>query len=166
MPTATRPRIAAAALLAVIFSQSEADASDDFAGFWPNTDGWSTRSGATEFPTTEIQGLHLPLTAAADARWVDLAEADRLARTNAVKKAFDEDDHEVAQADDGAWYWADRQDMEWVEQGDYPTEEAAWRSLCELRSHVLEDAGISAAGLFGIPAAEVIVEADSEMAPR
>jgi hypothetical protein len=51
----------------VVFSASEARASDDTAGFWSNQDGWTTLDGATKFD--EAGGL-LPLSAGNDAVWM------------------------------------------------------------------------------------------------
>jgi len=57
----------------VIFSQREASASEDHAGFWSNGFGWTTLDCATTFPDTIGR---LPSIGAPDATWMTQAEAD------------------------------------------------------------------------------------------
>lgn len=55
----------------VIFSQHEHDASEDGAGFWSNSDGWTRLDSATLFS----ERITLPVPLADDASWITLAEA-------------------------------------------------------------------------------------------
>jgi hypothetical protein len=59
-----------------------------------------------------------------------------------LKSALRDDGFDVAAAPDGQWYWADEQDRRVVDQGEFATEEAAWRDLALAREHILEDLGL------------------------
>lgn len=63
----------------------------------------------------------------------------------AVKSVIRQDGYDVEQAPDGRWYWADEQDREIVEAGEFDTESAAWRDLAMARSHILEEESSEAA---------------------
>lgn len=62
---------------AVIYCPSEAARSEDFAGFWCNTDGWTTLEGAERYTAEEAASGRFPLPAG-DARWVSVDEARQL----------------------------------------------------------------------------------------
>jgi len=53
----------------VIYSLSEASASDDDAGWWSNDDGWTTVDLATRFTAKEKQGHGPPFSFGNDAAW-------------------------------------------------------------------------------------------------
>lgn len=69
-----------------------------------------------------------------------------------VKEVLIDDGFDVEKAPDGRWYWADEQDRTIVSEGEFDTEAQAWTDLSIAREHVLEEAGLSAEGLFEDPA--------------
>ena len=145
MTTPTTTQLAASV---VIFSEIEAMRSG--AGFWSNSEGWTALASATLFTPEESRTLGLPLTLAdlPDANWMPGSDAERASLAARIKTVLTEDGFAVALAPDGRWYSADEQDREDVTAGEYHTENLAWRDLAESRRHVLEDAGLDAAGAF------------------
>jgi hypothetical protein len=132
----------------VIFSEIEAMRSGG--GFWSNSEGWTTLANATLFTPEESRTFGLPFTLATlpDANWLAGSDAERANLAARIKTVLIEDGFAVALAPDGRWYSADEQDRDEVTEGEYHTENMAWRDLAESRRHVLEDAGLDPTGAF------------------
>lgn len=139
---------AAAPLAASMVIFSEREAVQSGAGFWSNTQGWTTLDGATLFTHEESQIYHLPIRAQSDVTWMKGIDAECASRAAQIKKTLIEDGFDVAQAPDGRWYFADEQDRDEITAGEHHTEAMAWRDLAETRRHVLEDAGLESDGAF------------------
>lgn len=58
----------------VVYSQSESALNNNGAGFWSNTEGWTTIDGATRFSFEEKSSLNLPMATGLDAQWVLASE--------------------------------------------------------------------------------------------
>lgn len=58
----------------VVYSPNESAHSNDGAGFWSNTEGWTTIDGATRFSFEEKSSLNLPMATGLDAQWVLASE--------------------------------------------------------------------------------------------
>ncbi|MFJ1470170.1 hypothetical protein [Massilia orientalis] len=132
----------------VIFSEIEAMRSGG--GFWSNNNGWTVLADATLFTHEERRTFGLPFILATlpDANWLAGSDAERANLAARIKTALIEDGFAVALAPDGRWYSADEQDRDEVTEGEYHTENMAWRDLAESRRHVLEEAGLDPAGAF------------------
>jgi len=152
MTTHTRARLAASV---VIFSEIEAMQSGG--GFWSNNNGWTGLAGATLFTPEESRTFGLPFALATlpDANWLAGSDAERASLAAKIKVTLIEDGFDVARAADGRWYSADEQDRDEVTEGEYHTENLAWRDLAESRRHVLEDAGLNHDGVFSAVASSM-----------
>ena len=71
----------------LIYSPSEAEASDDNAGFWSNDLGWTTQLGATQFPDTQS---NLPV--ATSVCWIAINDEEpRIRYRDAVMSLYERD---------------------------------------------------------------------------
>lgn len=61
----------------VVYSPLEAARSEDFAGFWCNTDGWTTLEGAARYTAEEVASGRFALPGG-DACWLTVDEANQL----------------------------------------------------------------------------------------
>lgn len=57
----------------LVYSPSEAAQSEDVAGYWSNTDGWTTLEQAERFNDHEKSRMTLPMSAGGDATWFPIA---------------------------------------------------------------------------------------------
>lgn len=58
----------------VVYSASEAFTGDG-AAYWSNESGWVGFESATRFDRSEMQGMHLPVSVASDAKWISVDQA-------------------------------------------------------------------------------------------
>ncbi len=61
----------------IIYSDAENTRSGEGAGFWSNTDGWTTKECASRFSQAEREQLSLPsVVTEQDARWIMVRQSD------------------------------------------------------------------------------------------
>lgn len=130
----------------LIYSPQLAAQTPNGAGFWSEATGWGTLGVATLYTKHEVANVGPAL--------IDDAyrmHSEPCARRSLIEKAMTvlrEDAFDVYQTPDRRWSWADEQDRDCPEDGEFATQGEAWADLALARAHILEEAGISAAGLF------------------